>query len=74
MVMNRSIVWGFLAAMTLANALAAAELPTQDRKPKAPQAAKHCNIAGSPGAQAANGVCVRLSGYISGGFSAEHVK
>jgi len=72
--LNRSIVWGLLAAMALANALAAAELPTQDRKPKAPQAAKHCNIAGSTGIQAANGVCVRLSGYISGGFNAAHIK
>ena len=74
MALNRSIVWGFLAAMTLANASAAAELPTQEKKPKAPQAAKHCNIAGSPGIEAANGICVRLSGYISGGFNAAHDK
>ena len=74
MPMNRSIVWGFLAATTLANASAAAELPAQDRKTKAPPAAKHCNIAGSPGLEAANGVCVRLSGYISSGFNAGHDK
>ncbi len=73
--MCRSIVCGFLAALTLAGSVAAAELPSQNnKKNKAPEALKHCNIAGYPGVQAANGICVRLSGYISAGFNAGQIK
>jgi hypothetical protein len=36
--------------------------------------AKTCNIGGVVGIVAANGVCVRLSGYVSAGFSAGHLK
>jgi hypothetical protein len=52
----------------------AAELPTQTKKPKPADAMKHCNIAGSVGVLAANGVCVKLSGYVSAGFNAGQVK
>jgi hypothetical protein len=72
--MNQSIVCGFVAAATLVTSVAAAELPSQGKKAKSPEAPKHCNIAGSPGVLAANGVCVRLSGYISAGFSAGQIK
>jgi hypothetical protein len=73
--MNRSILCGFMAALTLAGSVAGAELPSQNnKKTKPPEAVKHCNIAGYPGVQAANGVCVRLSGYISAGFNAGQIK
>jgi hypothetical protein len=73
--MNRSIVCGFLAALMLAGSVAAAELPSRNnKKAKPPEALKHCNIAGFPGVQAANGICVRLSGYISAGFNAGQIK
>ena len=48
--------------------LPAAELPSQNKKPKPAEALKHCDVAGSPGVMAANGVCVRLSGYVSAGI------
>ena len=75
MALNRSILCGFVAATTLATSAAAAELPSQYKKPKpAAEAQKHCNIAGNPGILGANGVCIRLSGYISAQFSAGGIK
>ena len=60
-----------LAAMLLgATAGQTAELPAQNKKPTNAEPAKTCNIAGNPGVLAANGVCVRLSGYVSSQFSA----
>ena len=53
------------AALLAATAGQAAELPTQNKKPAKAEHAKTCDIAGNPGVLAANGVCVRLSGYIS---------
>lgn len=72
--MNRSIVCGFAAAMAFVASVAAAELPSQNKKAKPPEALKHCNVGGSPGVLAANGVCVKLSGYISAGFNAGQIK
>ncbi|MBV8104584.1 MAG: hypothetical protein JO223_08175 [Hyphomicrobiales bacterium] len=72
--MNRSIVCGFAAALTLVASVAAAELPSQAKKAKPAEVLKHCNIAGSPGVLAANGVCVRMSGYVSAGFNAGQIK
>ena len=74
MAADRWISLAILAALALPTALSAAELPSENRKPKRAEAVKHCNIAGSPGVLAANGVCVRLSGYISADFSAGHLK
>jgi hypothetical protein len=64
------------ACAILTAALAsAAELPSQNnKKQKPPETAKPCNVAGSPGVLAANGVCVRLSGYISAGFGGGQIK
>ena len=59
-----------LAAAVLATAGQAAELPAQNKKPTKAEPARTCDIAGNPGVLAANGVCVRLSGYISSQFSA----
>jgi hypothetical protein len=74
MALDRSIRFVILAVLALPTALPAAELPSQNKKSKPPEAVKHCNIAGSPGVLAANGVCVRLSGYISAGFGAGQLK
>ena len=63
-----------LTAATLANSAAAAELPSQNKKAKPPEAAKHCDIAGSPGILGPDGVCVRVSGYVSTQFTAGQLK
>ena len=74
MAADRWITFAVLAVLALPAPLCAAELPSQNKKPKPAEAVKHCDVAGSPGILAANGVCVRLSGYISAGFSAGHLK
>jgi hypothetical protein len=74
MAADRWIALAILTALALPTALSAAELPSQNKKPKPPEAVKHCDIAGSPGVLAGNGVCVKLSGYISGQFSAGKLK
>lgn len=65
----RRIAAAVLAVLVSSAVLAAAELPSQARKPKQAEAVKHCNIGGSPGVQGANGICVKLSGYVSAGFT-----
>jgi len=65
---KRSLALAVLAIFALPAALSAAELPSQMKKPKAAEAVRHCNVAGSPGMLAANGVCVKISGYVSAGF------
>jgi hypothetical protein len=72
--MNRSILCGLVAVISLVGSVAAAELPSQSKKAKPSDGLKHCNIAGVAGVWAANGVCVRISGYISAGFAAGHIK
>ena len=72
--------WGALAlAAALLGVIAAqaAELPSQhgrENKPKQANAARVCNVAGSPGVLAANGVCVRFSGYVSSRFGGAQLK
>ncbi len=67
--------WGALAlaAALLGGAAGqAAELPSQraqTNKPKKAEPVRTCDIAGNPGVLASNGVCVRLSGYISSQFT-----
>jgi hypothetical protein len=71
---KRSVV-GLVIALAATSAIAtAAELPSEVKKAKHPEAAKRCNIAGSPGVVAANGICVRLSGYVSAGFTGGQIK
>jgi hypothetical protein len=56
---------------------AAAELPSQAKKGKAepaPQAQRTCNVGGISGVLTADGVCVRLSGYVSTGVAAGQLK
>jgi hypothetical protein len=75
---RQHFAFALAAALLGVTAGMAAELPAQSaqsKKPKeAEQPVKYCDIAGSPGIVAADGVCVRLSGYISSGFSSGQLK
>jgi hypothetical protein len=74
MVLNRWFV-GALAAAVFGVAVGrAAELPAQNKKPAKAEPAKTCDIAGNPGVLAANGVCVRFSGYVSSQFSGGNLR
>lgn len=70
MIVNRWFACALSAALLAATVGWAAELPAQSKKPTKAEPAKTCNIAGNPGVLAGNGVCVRLSGYISSQFTA----
>lgn len=70
MIAERWLARALAVSVCGAIAAQAAELPAQTRKPVKPDSAKTCDVAGRPGVLAANGVCVRLSGYISTQFSA----
>jgi hypothetical protein len=69
MIVGRRLACALAAALLAAAAGQAAELPAQNKKPTKAEPAKTCDVAGNPGVLAANGVCVRLSGYISSQFS-----
>jgi hypothetical protein len=72
--LDRALGLGFAIALLGLSCAEAAELPSQMKNAKPRETVKHCNIAGSPGFLAANGVCMRISGYISAGVSVGHVK
>ena len=77
MIARRSVAFALAAALLGALAAHPAELPSQRGradKPKQAEPARKCDIAGAPGILAANGVCVRLSGYISSQFSAGQLR
>lgn len=74
MAADRWTTFAILAVLAFPASLSAAELPSQMKKPKPPETAKHCDVAGLPGVLAANGICVKLSGYISGQFTAGRLK
>jgi hypothetical protein len=77
MFVRRRVAFALAAAVLGAAAGQAAELPSQrgqTDKPKRAEPAKACDIAGNPGVLLANGVCVRLSGYISSQFTAGQLK
>jgi hypothetical protein len=75
MIIQRSVAFAIAGAFGAA-AAQAAELPSQHHtdKPKQAEAAKKCNVAGFPGVLASNGVCVRLSGYVSSQFGGGQLK
>ena len=76
MIIQRWVALAVVAAL-LGAAAQAAELPSQrgqTNKPKKAEPAKSCDVAGSPGVLAGNGVCVRLSGYISSQFTAGQLR
>jgi len=70
MSVQRWLAFALVSALLGAAAGQAAELPVQNKKPTNAVATQKCDIAGFPGVVAANGVCVRLSGYVSSQFSA----
>ena len=71
---ERSIVFAIAAMLIGANATRAAELPSRNKTPKPAEPVRRCDISGSPGVLAANGVCVRISGYVSTGAHARQIK
>jgi len=74
---QRWVAFTLFAALLGAAAGQAAELPSQrgqTNKPKRAEPARTCDIAGAPGVLAANGVCVKFSGYVSSQFSAGQLK
>jgi hypothetical protein len=77
MVRVGSFAFAAVALAAFTSAAPAAELPSQGKNAKPPQrseAARPCNVGGAPGVVAANGVCVRLSGFVTGGFGAGQLK
>jgi hypothetical protein len=74
MIVERCFACALWAAILGASAGQAAELPAQNKKPTKAEPARKCDIAGNPGVLAANGVCVRLSGYISTQFSGGNLR
>ena len=77
MIAQRCVAAALASALIGAAAGQAAELPSQrgqTHKPRQAQSARPCDIAGIPGVLAANGVCVRLSGYVSSQVSAGQLK
>jgi hypothetical protein len=77
MIVQQRVAFTLAAALLGAALGQAAELPSQrgqSDKPKKAEPAKACNVAGSPGVLAANGVCVRLSGYVSSRFGGGQLK
>ncbi len=76
MIVRRWVAFA-LAAVLVGAAAQAAELPSQrgqTTKSKKAEYVTPCNVAGSPGVLAADGVCVRISGYISSQFTAGQLK
>jgi hypothetical protein len=76
MVVQRRSGFVLIAAVLGGAAVNAAELPSHRHsdKPTQAEAVKKCNVAGSPGVLAGNGVCVRLSGYVTSQFGAGQLK
>ncbi len=74
MIVERWFACALAAAVLGATAGQAAELPAGNKKPSKAEPAKKCDIAGNPGVLAANGVCVRLSGYVSSQVSGGNLR
>ena len=74
MIVERWLACALAAVILGATAAPGAELPAQNKKPTKAEPAKTCDIAGNPGVVAANGVCVRLSGYISSQVSGGNLR
>ncbi len=77
MILRRTAAVALMAALLGPAAGGAAELPLQrgqPHKPKRAERARTCDIAGNPGVLAGNGICVRLSGYVSSEFTTGQLK
>ena len=71
MIMRRCVTLALVGAVVTATAGRAAELPSQrgqTYKSKKTEYVTPCNVAGSAGILASDGVCVRFSGYVSSKF------
>jgi hypothetical protein len=68
MIIQRGVTFAVFATVVAAITAQAAELPSQHGhtdKSKKTEYVTPCNVAGSAGVLAADGVCVRFSGYVS---------
>jgi hypothetical protein len=76
MIIQRRVALALATSVVTAIAAQAAELPSQRHtdKPAQAAAAKKCNVAGFPGVLAADGLCVRMSGYVSSQFGGGQLK
>jgi hypothetical protein len=77
MIIRRWVAFALAGAVLTAVAGQAAELPSQrgrTDKSKKTEYVTPCNVAGSPGVLASDGVCVRFSGYVSSQFGGGQLK
>jgi hypothetical protein len=77
MIIRRRVTLALVGAIVTATAGQAAELPSQRGqidKSKKTEYVTPCNVAGSAGILAADGVCVKFSGYVSSKFGASQLK
>jgi hypothetical protein len=77
MIIQRWVAFALTGAVLSAVAGQAAELPSQrghSDKSKKTEYVTPCNVAGSTGVLASDGVCVKFSGYVSSQFSAGQLK
>src|SRR5580693_9750131 len=71
MIIQRGVTFAVFATVVAAITAQAAELPSQHGhtdKSKKTEYVTPCNVAGSPGILASDGVCVKFSGYVSSKF------
>jgi hypothetical protein len=76
MIVQRWVAFA-LAAALLSTTAEAAELPSQrgqSDKSKKAEYVRPCNVAGTVGVLASDGVCVRFSGYVSSKFGGAQLK
>jgi hypothetical protein len=67
MIIQRRVTFALAATVVAAIAAQAAELPSQHGhtdKSKKTEYVTPCNVAGSAGVLASDGVCVKFSGYV----------
>ena len=77
MIIRRWLRLALVGAIVTTTAGQAAELPSQrgqTDKSKKTEYVTPCNVAGSAGILASDGVCVRFSGYVSSKFGASQLK
>jgi hypothetical protein len=77
MIIQRWVGFALAGSIVAAIAAQAAELPSQRGQTDKPKKAEHvtpCNVAGTPGILASDGVCVRFTGYVSSQFSGGQLK
>jgi hypothetical protein len=77
MIIQRCVAFALTTTVVAVITAQAAELPSQrghgDKSKKA-EYVTPCNVAGSTGVLASDGICVRFSGYVSSKFGASQLK